>query len=330
MEKIVIGSLSRLSSLIDSLKPYKVAYLTNNTIKKLWMGEILRYMDAPVIAIPDGERYKSIESAMYIWKILREMEFTRRSLLIGVGGGVITDLAGFVSSIFMRGTYLGLVPTTLLAQIDAAIGGKTGVNFHGKNMLGTFYPANFVLIAPETLKTLPQRELLNGLGEMVKYAILDSTIYRFLQNIDDPMEALRRDIIEACVNFKLKIVKEDMREEGKRRVLNLGHTVAHALEKLSNYQIKHGFAVSVGLLVAAFVGEMLYGFDAGKVEAMLHGFRLPTAYPASPQEVLRELRGDKKFWYGKIVFVVPVDIGDVRVETVGEEVIKKALEKVFK
>jgi len=316
------GSIKKLKSIVDELSPYKTVVITNTTLEKLWLDKILEQISAIPIVIPDGEKFKSLETAQQIWKELIEIGFTRKSLIIGLGGGVITDLAAFVASTFMRGTYLGLIPTTLLAQVDAAIGGKTGVNFEGKNIIGTFYPSNFVLIDPETLKTLPEVEILNGFGEVVKYGILDSRVYEKLKSFRE----INEELIRECVNVKLRIVKEDLRESGKRRILNLGHTVGHAIEKVSNYRVKHGFAVAIGLMASALIAEKINGFDSGKVEELLDRFGLPKRHNFEPKELLKAMKIDKKAWYGRLVFILPEDIGKVTIREVDEKIVLAVLE----
>ena len=316
------GSIKKLKSIVDELSPYKTVVITNTTLEKLWLDKILKQISAIPIVIPDGEEFKSLETAQQIWKELIEIGFTRKSLIIGLGGGVITDLAAFVASTFMRGTYLGLIPTTLLAQVDAAIGGKTGVNFEGKNIIGTFYPSNFVLIDPETLKTLPEVEILNGFGEVVKYGILDSRVYEKLKSFRE----INEELIRECVNVKLRIVKEDLRESGKRRILNLGHTVGHAIEKVSNYRVKHGFAVAIGLMASALIAEKINGFDSGKVEELLDRFGLPKRHNFEPKELLKAMKIDKKAWYGRLVFILPEDIGKVTIREVDEKIVLAVLE----
>ncbi|ACJ16622.1 3-dehydroquinate synthetase [Thermococcus onnurineus NA1] len=323
MEGLIFGSLEELPSVVEKLRPHRVVILTNTTLERLWLGKVMELVGGEAIVIPDGEEHKRLETAVNVWNMLVDMGFTRRSLLVGLGGGVVTDLAGFIASTYMRGTMLGLVPTTLLAQVDAAIGGKTGVNFRGKNMIGTFYLPDFVLIAHETLSTLPGEEVLNGLGEVAKYAVLKGKIYGMVRKFP----GMTPELVRECALFKAKVVEEDFMEAGKRRILNLGHTTAHAIEKLSDYRIKHGLAVAMGLMVAAKVGEHLYGFDAGKVEELLNAFGLPTRHPFEAGEIVREMRLDKKAWRGRLVFVVPEDIGKVHVEEVGEEVVKRALEE---
>ncbi|MDK2853144.1 MAG: 3-dehydroquinate synthase [Thermococcaceae archaeon] len=316
------GSIKKLKSFVDELSPHKTAVITNTTLEKLWLGKILEQVSATPIVIPDGEEFKSLETARQIWKELLEIGFTRKSLIIGLGGGVVTDLAAFVASTFMRGTYLGLIPTTLLAQVDAAIGGKTGINFEGKNIIGTFYLPEFIIIDPETLKTLPEVEILNGLGEVVKYGILDPGVYRKLKSFGGIDEGL----IGECINVKLRIVEKDTRERGRRRILNLGHTVGHAIEKVSGYRIKHGFAVSIGLMASALIAEKINGFDSGKVEELLDRFNLPKKHSFEPKELLKVMKMDKKAWYGRLVFVLPEDIGKVAVMEVDEKTASAVLE----
>lgn len=316
------GSIKKLKSFVDELSPHKTAVITNTTLEKLLLGKILEQVSATPIVIPDGEEFKSLETARQIWKELLEIGFTRKSLIIGLGGGVVTDLAAFVASTFMRGTYLGLIPTTLLAQVDAAIGGKTGINFEGKNIIGTFYLPEFIIIDPETLKTLPEVEILNGLGEVVKYGILDPGVYRKLKSFGGIDEGL----IGECINVKLRIVEKDTRERGRRRILNLGHTVGHAIEKVSGYRIKHGFAVSIGLMASALIAEKINGFDSGKVEELLDRFNLPKKHSFEPKELLKVMKMDKKAWYGRLVFVLPEDIGKVAVMEVDEKTASAVLE----
>lgn len=171
-------------------------------------------------------------------------------------------------------------------------------------------------------------EILNGLAEVVKYGILDKEVYNAIKTMNSPREIVEReDIIKKSVAVKLRIVEEDLKENGKRRVLNLGHTVGHAIEKISDYKIKHGFAVSMGLVVEAKIGEILYGFDSGKVVEILTKFGLPVKIPFDPYTTLQAMKIDKKAWYGKIVIVVPVEIGKANIEEVDEKIILQALEE---
>ena len=326
MSSIVIGRIDLLEELILRISPFKVVLLTNEVLAKLWLPNIPGNFD-DVIVMPDGEKHKNVYSAIRIWNRLHKIGFTRKSLLIGLGGGVITDLAGFVASTYMRGTYLGFMPTTLLAMVDAAIGGKTGVNFNGKNLLGTFYLPDFVLIDLAFLRTLPKEELVNGFGEVVKYGVLDEEVYNMLEKLRS-VDQIEPRLIKKCIDVKLRIVKEDLKERGKRMLLNLGHTLGHAIEKVSKYSVKHGLAVTIGLMGSALIGEKLYGFDAHKVERLLDRFGLPKIHSFNPQALLEAVKLDKKAWYGKPVFVIPIEIGKLVIARVDENLILEVLERL--
>lgn len=325
-EDIVIGKgvTDRLTDMVDDLSPYRTVVITDSTVEDLWLNDILSLIDAETVTIPEGEENKSLEHVKNIWSKLLEMDFTRKSLVIALGGGMITDISAFISSTFKRGTELGLIPTTLLAQVDASIGGKTGINFKGKNMIGTFYEPDFILIDPVFMETLPEEEIKNGFGEIIKYALLSGDIYELLQENDERTDV---ELIRRCVEFKTKIVQEDLREADLRRILNLGHTIAHGIEKLSNYEIKHGEAVSIGLMVNSLIAEDMYGHDPSATEDMLDRFDLPRQHDLSPKEILDSMRGDKKNWFDDIVMVLPKDIGEVEVKRVNDEFILNGLRR---
>jgi len=314
------GSLKSIADMVNALRPHRVAVITDKRVATLHLEKLNGLEYTPLI-LPEGESTKSLTFASMLWEKLLDAGFTRKSVIIGLGGGVITDLAGFVASTFMRGVSLLLAPTTLLAQIDAAIGGKTGINFRGKNMVGTFYLPRYIVIDPDVLHTLPPEEWSNGYGELVKYAILSRDIHGAVMR----GSGVNEDIIERCVRYKLSIVNQDLKEHGIRRVLNLGHTFAHALEKYYGYKIKHGVAVAQGLRFSALLGEKLYGFDPAEVNALLMKFGLDGCIPFKPIELLRAMRNDKKFWYGKMTLVVPVEIGTVKVVDVEESLILRTL-----
>lgn len=215
-----------------------------------------------IAQVPVGEEAKSIEVAHYLWVTLQELEYTREDYLISLGGGSISDLAGFVASTYMRGTHLIHIPTSLLGMIDASIGGKTGIDLgHTKNMVGTFYEAEEVWIALSFLKTLPVQELYSGFGEVLKYDLLMGS--DLLSDIIEE-EMVDDEIIAKCIEYKLSLVTEDLTDLGVRHQLNLGHTTAHALEALAlerGEQLLHGFAVVAGLVVALYISYKSEGLD---------------------------------------------------------------------
>lgn len=231
----------------------RVAIITQESIP--WTVEC--DIENRTFTIPDGEAAKSMATAETLCSGLARWGMTRSDLVVGVGGGVVTDLSGFVAAIYHRGIRFVTVPTSLLGQIDAAIGGKTGVNLpEGKNLVGAFWQPTAVLADTETLSTLPPRELASGNGEMAKYHFLGR----------DDLDSLDLDArIAACVQIKADVVAADEREGGRRAVLNYGHTLAHALETAGEYDLRHGEAVAVGLVYAAEVAHRLGRIDAERL-----------------------------------------------------------------
>lgn len=316
--------------------------LTNNTIYALHSDRILSLVDgdkARVVIIEDGERYKNLESFAEVHTRLLELEFNRRSLLIAFGGGVIGDLAGFVASTYQRGIDFIQIPTTLLAQVDSSVGGKTAVNHpHGKNMIGTFYQPKRVLIDLSLLKTLPQREYVSGLAEVLKYGFIQDAEFLEWMRINyeailakDP-EVISEMIYRSCACKKF-IVDQDERESGIRATLNLGHTFGHAIEKLMKYQgILHGEAVAIGMNMAGYLScrmGLISKKDQLYITSLLHLFDLPCEAPQSftPQEFLNVMRLDKKNLTQKIRFVLLNAIGQAMMtDDIPEEYIIEAIE----
>ncbi|RPH88082.1 MAG: 3-dehydroquinate synthase, partial [Desulfobacteraceae bacterium] len=227
----------------------QVIRLTDSNVRRYYPKE---FEAEAVIEIGTGEKIKELETLRYIYERLVELQADRFSFLVGLGGGIVCDLTGFAASTYMRGISFGLVPTTLLAQVDAGVGGKNGVNFSGyKNMIGTFNQPEFVLCDPHFLKTLPSREISCGLAEMVKTAAIDDqALFSFLEKNVQPTLRLDPQILETLVYrslaIKAGIVTRDTREKGERRRLNFGHTLGHALEKVTG--LSHGEAISLGMV----------------------------------------------------------------------------------
>ena len=319
------GSIETLQSIVGEIQPYKIAVVTDSNVARFWLSTITSRVNAESLILSPGESTKNLENAIYLWKSLRGMGFTRKSLIIALGGGVISDLAGFVASTYMRGVSFVAIPTTLLAQVDAAIGGKTGINLEGKNIVGTFYLPRYVLIDPVFLSTLPEEEWLNGYGEMVKYAVLDREIYEMF------MEKNRVDeeVIEKCARYKMRVVEKDLRENGIRMQLNLGHTLGHAIEKVTDYRIKHGIAVTYGLKFAARVAEKINGFDPDIVDRLVNKFLPLPDLHLEPQELLDAMLRDKKSWYGRITMVLPSDIGEIEIQEIEETLVSRVLEEML-
>lgn len=271
------------------------------------------------IVIEASERNKTMETVNALIEQLMELHADRGVLLLGIGGGITTDICGFVAAIYKRGVAVGLVPTTLLAMVDAAIGGKNGVNMQGyKNMVGTFRQPEFICCHPKFLATLPQKEVRNGLAEMLKSFIIKgkhfvacAEFFRAKTGVELCTEAeTTMRFIQEAANVKMEIVAEDECEQGKRRLLNLGHTFAHALEHCTG--ISHGEAVAIGLVCAAKNGKSP---DTELIVNTLKSCGLPTEIPqiTTPSVLLKAMSQDKKMVEGKCLLVIIHRIGDISV-----------------
>jgi 3-dehydroquinate synthase len=278
----------------------------------------------PIAVIPDGERAKTLTTVSRLLDRMVDMKLTRQSTIIAVGGGVAGDVAGFVASIYMRGIRVVQVPTTLLAQVDSSIGGKTGVNHRvAKNLIGTFHQPALVLSDPLVLQKLPEREYASGLYEALKYGVIqDADLFAdFEQHIAkfrkrDP-EAIE-ELVARCAAIKADVVMKDEKESNLRRILNFGHTVGHGLEAAARYQrIKHGEAVGYGMIAAARIGyslDKLSGNDRTRIENAVGSLgRLPALTGMQSKDVLKALQHDKKVRNGTIHFVLPRTIGQVEI-----------------
>ncbi|HEX8630008.1 MAG TPA: 3-dehydroquinate synthase [Catenuloplanes sp.] len=266
------------------------------------------------IEVPDAEAGKSIEVAARCWDALGAAGFTRTDVVVGVGGGAVTDLAGFVAATWLRGVRWVPVSTSLLGMVDAAVGGKTGINTAaGKNLVGAFHPPAGVLCDLALLDTLPRADLVAGLAEVVKCGfIADPAILDLIEG--DPAAAARpadpvvRELVERAIRVKANVVGADLRESGLREILNYGHTLAHAIEKAQGYAWRHGHAVAVGLAYAAALSRLAERLDAATAErhrAILRLLDLPVAYPADAwPELLATMRVDKKTRGDRLRFVV--------------------------
>jgi 3-dehydroquinate synthase len=270
--------------------------------------------DAHRVEIPDAEDGKELAVAGFCWDVLGKIGLNRKDAVIGLGGGAVTDLAGFVASTWMRGVKLVNVPTTLLGMVDAAVGGKTGINTDaGKNLVGTFYEPTAVFVDLVTLETLPRNELVAGMAEIVKGGfIADPAILDLIEA--DPQAALdpTGDVLEELVRRKIQVkadvVSSDLRESDLREILNYGHTLGHAIERRERYKWRHGAAVSVGLVFAAELARLAGRLDdatADRHRSVLTSLGLPVAYdPAALPQLMEGMRVDKKNRSGVLRFVV--------------------------
>lgn len=312
------------------------------------MREYLRGagFEAHVVEIPDGEAAKSVKVARFCWEVLGKAGFTRSDAVIGFGGGAATDLAGFVAATWLRGVRVVQVPTTLLGMVDAAVGGKTGINTAaGKNLVGVFHPPVGVLVDLDALSTLPSVDLFAGMAEVVKCGfIADPAILALLESnvvgapdqarvFTDPNSPVLRELIERAIHVKANVVSQDLYEGGLREILNYGHTLGHAIERQENYEWRHGHAISVGMVFAAELGRLVTGLDAGVVRqhrTILSRLGLPISYQTADRPgLLDAMRIDKKARGNKLRFVVLKDVGaPIIAENPGPELVYAALATV--
>jgi 3-dehydroquinate synthase len=284
------------------------------------------------IELPDAEAGKTIEVAARCWDALGEAGFTRTDAVVGVGGGAVTDVAGFVAACWLRGVALVQVPTSLLGMVDAAVGGKTGVNTAaGKNLVGAFHPPAGVLCDLSTLDTLPRVDLVAGLAEVVKCGFIADPV--ILDRIEDDPDAHLREITERAIRVKADVVSKDLRESGLREILNYGHTLGHAIEKRERYAWRHGHAVSVGLVYAAALARLAGRLDeptARRHAAVLGALGLPVTYPAQAwPELHAAMRVDKKSRGARLRFVVLGGPGRPEIlDSPPEELLRSAYEEV--
>lgn len=325
------GNLDRIGSLCREVGlSGTAAVVSNTTVAPLYYEAVRLSMEragyhvAPV-TLPDGEGYKNSATLNLIYDGLVDASLDRGSFILALGGGVIGDMAGFAAASYLRGIPFVQIPTTLLSQVDSSVGGKTGINHpRGKNLIGAFYQPKAVLIDVATLDTLPEREFLSGLGEIVKYgAVLDAGFFDFLETntkllLARDKEALIQAVSRSCA-IKAKVVAEDEREGGVRAVLNYGHTLGHAVETLTGYtRYLHGEAVAIGMVQAARISQH-YGFcsqaDRDRIEALIVALGLPTELPSFTAQQYREaLSHDKKVRDKGLLFICNQGIGAYRME----------------
>ena len=316
-----------------------VAIVTNPTVAKYHLKSVVAKITAPkleIIEVPDGEEYKSIETILFILDKLFMAKFDRKSTLIALGGGVIGDMTGFAASIYQRGVDFIQMPTTLLAQVDASVGGKTGVNNrYGKNLIGAFYQPKAVYIDPKFLETLPKREFAAGVAEAIKMAVMfDREFFDFIQKSDLGESKNRIELIARSVKLKAKVVNQDEKESGIRAVLNYGHTFGHVIENLTNYnQYLHGEAVAIGMVMAnelAIELNLLSRNEADLIKALLKRNNLPTSFAIdSIEDFYEHFYLDKKSSNGNIAFILPNGrIGTHKIlKDIPKELVLKVLEK---
>lgn len=323
----------------------RVFVITSETVAGLY-GSLLKDflenagIEPIVLTLPDGESTKSLKCLSYLYDELIKNRFERSDFIIAFGGGVIGDLSGFAAATYLRGINFIQIPTTLLADVDSSVGGKTGIDhIGGKNLIGAFYQPKRVIIDINFLNTLPERELKNGFAEVIKYgAVLDSEFFIYLENNYEKI--LSRDkhslmyIIKRSCAIKADVVNKDEREAGLRSVLNFGHSLGHAIETLYNYEtIKHGEAIAIGMLFASMVSKDL-GLCAGetlnRIKTLIENSGLPSKIPNfTPLEYINAMKLDKKVEDRLIKFVLVKEIGSFVFKELDFEYIHKFLKEIL-
>ena len=323
----------RLSAFTTSLK---VGVVTDRHVASRYLHGVLRSLrkagyDPTPIILPPGERTKTLSTITKILDVLAQHKFERQSLLLALGGGVIGDVTGFAAAIYQRGIPFVQVPTTLVAQVDSSVGGKTGVDHRlGKNLIGAFYQPRAVLIDPLTLRTLPRREWIAGLAEVIKYGIIaDEEFFAFLEQeiaalLTLEEEPVIRAITRSC-EIKAQVVAEDERESDRRRILNYGHTIGHALELLAGYRgLIHGEAVGIGLVQEADLARHmgLCGREVvERIRSLVQRAGLSEQVPqASFMSLWGAMQHDKKVLGGRVIGVWPVRVGEVVIQPIEQQI----------
>jgi len=326
-----IGELLRSHGLRNQI------IVSDENVARFYGEEIMRSlrnagMDSNLFSIRAGEGYKTLDTVNQIWYAFLNAGLDRKSTVIALGGGVIGDLTGFAASTFMRGINWVALPTTLLAMVDASLGGKTGFDLpEGKNLIGSFYPPKLVLADPQALKSLPETELISGLAEVVKHGIIsDPQLFNLCTRGLDWVKGNLEAIVKRAMAVKIKVIEEDPYEKSVRAALNLGHTVGHAVELVSRFRLRHGEAVSIGMVAEAKLAERLTVAAKGLSDAIgasLSALGLPIRIPRElpREELIRAMRLDKKKSNGIVRFALPVEVGKVDLVDVAD--LEMALEE---
>ncbi len=309
--EILVGE--KLENLSDYIPSENVVIITDENVSKYYLDKFPAFK---VITIGTGEGVKTLDTASDIYQQLLDMDAQRSTFLVGIGGGIVCDITGFIASTFLRGIRFGFVSSTLLSQVDASVGGKNGVNHKGyKNMIGIFNQPDFVICDNRLLKTLPERELLSGFAEIIKHAAIeDADYFSYLEENSEKALGLDHDVIKKIVHdsviIKSDVVNRDEQEKGERRKLNFGHTFGHAIEK--TFKIPHGEAVSLGMVLAGSLSArkgLLNNEKAKRITDLLKQYRLPVDIDFDRNMILEALDKDKKRKGNNIHFVLLEDIG---------------------
>ena len=337
MQKITIKGKTKSEILIGEsfantskyLPKDNVIIITDDNLFKHYSNE---FPDFPVIKIGTGEQIKTLQTVEYIVSQLIDLQADRKTFLLGIGGGIVCDITGFVASIYMRGINFGFVSTSLLSQVDASVGGKNGINFNSyKNIIGKFNQPKFVICDAKMFNTLPEKEIKNGMGEVLKHTIIaDGRMFCIIKNNVPQILALNEnrinELIFNSIEIKSDIVNKDETEQGERKKLNFGHTLGHAIEKHSD--LSHGEAISIGMVFSAQLSQKK-GFitqsDVAKITDLLNNLGLPTSTNIDRKKLADAITKDKKRSSDSIDFVLIKKIGEAVVKTISIKELQKEI-----
>ena len=320
------GGVESLGARLQSMGLHgPVALVCDDNVGELYASRVSQSLESAgysvgQVMIPAGEANKNLDTISYLWEAFVQAGLERGSTVVALGGGVVGDLAGFAAAAYLRGIAWVAAPTTLLAMADASLGGKTAVDLpQGKNLVGAFHPPRLVLADTDLLSSLPESELRSGMAEVVKAGVIgDATLFEICSKGWGVVRVDLGEVVRRGMAVKVKVIQEDPYEGGRRACLNLGHTIGHALELVSGYELRHGEAVSIGMVAEARLAEKIGIAQAGLSEQLaetLSGLGLPTTIPASMQReaVYQAMWKDKKRAAGKLLFALPVRVGEVKV-----------------
>lgn len=344
---VFTDSFNSLKEEIENLggKEKKICIITDSKVDEIYGNQVLQIVSecckkAVKFVFPNGEENKNLDTVRDAYRFLIEEEFDRKDLLIALGGGVVGDTTGYIAATYLRGVSFLQIPTTLLAQADSSIGGKTGVDFEGyKNMVGAFKMPALVYMNFQTLTTLDDRQFFSGFAEIMKHGLIkDAAFYEWL--IENMYEICERDLavlsemLQKSCDIKRMVVEKDPTEQGDRALLNFGHTIGHAIEKAKNFELYHGECVALGAVAAAYISwkrEMLSMEEYYEVRDMFVPFYLPISVDdIDPEQILKLTKSDKKMESGKIKFILLKKIGKAVIDnTVTDEEILAAVKEIY-
>lgn len=329
------GALNELGVVVaERVRAHRAVVVTDSNVGPLYAARVtaaLASLSPHVVTIPAGEVHKTRDTWSRVTDEMLEHHIGRDGVVIALGGGVVGDLAGFVAATYLRGIPVVQIPTSLIAMIDASIGGKTGVDVTaGKNLVGAFHPPVLIIVDPSLLSTLPERELRGGRAEAIKHGVIADGSY--LDRVATSTGLPSFDFVARSIEIKAEIVNADPREAGRRKILNFGHTLGHAVESASDYTLSHGEAIAIGMSLEARLGEAIGVTTAGtsaRIDKVIREHGLPLSHDFDADLLIRLTRDDKKARAGRVEYALPAAIGrfDAWSTPVGDEAVREILER---